>query len=161
MKKLLLTLLGALCIAPAFAATSPYTLTWTRPTTYVDGSALPASAITGFRTQCTLTPTGGTATPCTFTPTGYAGSVLTGTGTLTYPPQGGRACFAIVVDVGSLSSDPSEIGPNSCLTLAPIRPSPPGPVTVTITVAVNIDVNGIPLARSMVGPVSLTEIEPR
>lgn len=61
MRKLLLLL----AVTPAIAF-SQANLSFTPPTTYTNGAAMPASAITGYDVQCSAwTPTGGTRGACT------------------------------------------------------------------------------------------------
>lgn len=160
MKKLFFALLGALMIAPAFSATAPLSFAWDRPTTYVDGSTLPAASITGYQMVCEVTNPAGAPISCDLSVSALTGSSVTATGTLTYPATGATACFRLRTQTASAISDPSPLGPNSCVTFAPVKPSPPGNVTVTITVALNIDVNGATLA-SNVETYRLTEIAPR
>jgi hypothetical protein len=137
--KICALILGALSFAGvALAATGPAVLTWTRPTTYTDGSPMPASDITAYGVQCTLTPTGGTAAPCVLSSATLAGNVITGSLTVTYPAQGARACFRLVTRVGTRESDPSN---ESCKDFAPLTPSPPTNVTITISVSLSITVN--------------------
>ncbi len=127
----------ALAVLPAFApaATGIATISFTRPTTYSDGSALPASAITGYAVDCQFTPTGGAAAPCTLTGSPFAGSVQSGNVTITYPPVGGSACFSLRTLVGSLSSVASAA---SCKTFDAVTPSPPTNVVVTVSLSLNL-----------------------
>jgi hypothetical protein len=137
MKRLLLIAALALCALPTFAATAPTAITFTRPTTYVDGSALPASAITSYTIACEFTAPGATnATPCTLSTTTIPGQSTTGTLTLTYPGTGGQACFTLRTNVGSVQSNSSS--PAACKTLDAIAPSPPTNVTVTVSVALQL-----------------------
>jgi len=140
MKRFLYAALAALFVGPALAATGTATITWTRPTTYTDGSVLAASAISGNAIDCVFTPTGGVATSCGSTPATVAGgNTATGTVTLTYPVQGGRACFRVRALVGSVSSDPSAERPEACKDFEALKPNAPSNVTVTITVSVVVN----------------------
>lgn len=124
--------------ASVFAATGPAAVTWTRPTTYVDGTALAPGEIIGNRIVCVFTPTGATASvPCVFTPTSVAGNAVTGNFTVTYPAQGGRACFQVVVQTQGADADPSTVTDASCKTFPALKPSPATGVTVTVTVTIN------------------------
>lgn len=127
----------AVCLAaslPALAATADVSMSWERPTAYEDGSPLPASSISGYSVLCGFTSTGASSpAPCTFTPTSIAGNALTGSVTLTYPPEGGDACFRLVTRVGALESVPSEA---SCVHFEPLRPGSPSNFKVTITVRI-------------------------
>ena len=141
----------------AYAATGSKTITFTRPTTYTDGSPLAASAITGYRVECEFTPTGGTMSQCATTPANLAGGTSTsGSVTFTYPPEGGTVCFRLRTLVGSLVADASN---QACSPLEALRPNPPTNVTVTVTVSLRVDVNGTPTLALAAGPVTV-EPEP-
>lgn len=120
----------------AGAATGTASLTFTRPTTYIDGSALPVTDITSYQAECTFTPTGGTAVACVMTGGTLPGSAQSGVITLTYPAKGGQACFVLKTFVGPTSSAGTQ--PPACKTFAPIPPSDPTNLTVTITLVMNI-----------------------
>lgn len=126
-------LLLVLVCGVAFGATA--NLSYTRPTQYTDGTALPAGDIASYNVRCaSFTPTGGTtpgACPA-ITPTSLPGSATGGTITLTIPAAGGRACFQVqTVVVSGAMSDWSAEG---CKVFAPAVPNPPSNVTVTATV---------------------------
>lgn len=133
MKRLLL-IFAAFFTLPVLAATGSTVITWTAPTSYTDNSPLPASAITAYVIDCTLTPTGGVAAPCVFTPASFLGSAVTGTVSVTYPAQGGRACFSLRTSVSGTLSAASNV---TCKDFAALTPNPPTNVTITISVTVN------------------------
>lgn len=150
MKRLLSSIALSIISAIACAATGTAALSFIRPTTYVDGSALAASAITGYAVDCTFTPTGGTATACASSPATLPGTAQSGNITLTYPAIGGQACFVLRTLVGTNSSAGSS--PPACKALAPIAPSDPSNLTVTITVALTIS-SATPITVAMTPPV--------
>lgn len=122
--------IAALCFAGiAYGAAS--TVTWTKPATYTDGSALAASDITGNKIGCLFTPTGGIATACILSASTASGSASTFTANLTYPAVGGVACFTVIATAGGVDSAPSSA---ACKTFAALTPSPPTGVTVTVTI---------------------------
>lgn len=132
-----LLVLAALVSGVASAATGSAAISLTRPTTYVDGSTLPSSAITGYSVGCTFTPTGGTAAACTLSTTTLPGGTSTGgTVSITYPAVGGTACFTLKTMTATNMSDGSQ--PPVCKDLPGVKPSDPSNVTITITVALNI-----------------------
>ena len=138
MKRLLIAILFALTPFVAWSATGNATLSYQRPTTFTDGSALAAAQIASYTVTCTFRQTGQTATtPCTLSSTTIPGGTSSsGSVTLTYPAAGGEACFRLATNVnGYPPSDPSG---ESCKTFAAIQPSPPTGVTVTVIVAVTI-----------------------
>jgi hypothetical protein len=149
MKKLLAILLGALTVSPVFALTHPVPMTWTRPTTYVDGQTLPAADILSYSILCTFTPNGGTGAPCSMTPGFFSGSATTGSVIVTYPNVGGQACFRLTTRTAGSESDPSN---EACAVLPALKPNPPGNLTITITANLTIDVNGAPQLALSVGP---------
>lgn len=120
----------------AQAASGSGVISWTRPTTYVDGSTMPASAITGYRVVCSITPTGASApTACTTSPATLNGGTNTsGTVTVTYPAIGARVCFRLVTLAGETESDPSG---EACRDLAPVKPGAPTGVTVTVSISIS------------------------
>lgn len=126
--------------AAAHAAGGTAQLTTTLPTTYVDGSALASSAITGSDIDCQFTPTGSsTATACASSPTSVTGAAATASVSITYPAAtGGKACFRMRTKTASAVSDWSALGANSCKDLPALAPSAPGAVTVTITLSLNL-----------------------
>lgn len=130
----IVALLFLLAAVSSFAGTGTAAFAWTRPTTYTDGSALPASAISRYDVLCTFTPTGGTASACTLNPSTFAGTASSGSLALTYPATGGRACFRLTVSTATGVSDPSN---EACVDFAAAKPSAPANLTVTITIAVN------------------------
>lgn len=132
-----LLILVSLVTGVASAATGSTALNYTRPTTYVDGSTLPSSAITGYTVGCTFTPTGGTATACTLNTTTLPGGTSTsGSVTITYPAAGGTACFTLRTNTATATSPGSQ--PAACKDLPALAPSDPTNLTVTITLAINI-----------------------
>lgn len=134
MKRLLFLAAVALTATSALAATGNAVVSWVPPTTYTDGSPLAPAAITGNAIDCIFTPTGGIAASCGSTPAQVAGNgTATGTVTLTYPPQGGRACFRVRVLVGAVSADPSN---EACKDFVALKPSPASNVVVTVTVSI-------------------------
>lgn len=147
MKRSLFFFLACLFAAPSFAAVGSLRISFDRPTTYVDGSPLPVSAITGYGIQCVFTPTGGTAAPCSISPAVLPGSVVTGTTALTYPASGGRACVRLVTRTAVTEAVPSN---EACADFAALAPSPATGVTVTITIGVTV--NGVAIT-----PVILAE----
>ena len=155
MKKLLAALavsVLAFVVSRADAATGTVNLSWTNPTTYVDGTPLPAAAIAETQAYCDFTPTGSTnATPCaSAAPAAFAGSVSSGVQTFTYPPQGGKACWYVRTRVGVAVSDPAS--PVACKDFAPIKPNAPSNVTVTVTLTLNMQSDS-PISVAMSAPV--------
>jgi hypothetical protein len=134
----------------ANAATANVTINYVRANTYVDGTPLPASSITGHAVDCSFTPTGGTAALCALTGSPFPGSVQSGTVVVTYPPVGGQACFALKTLVGSNSSNGSQ--PPVCVALPAIKPGDPTNVTVTITLAINLQ-SDTPIRVAVAEPV--------
>jgi hypothetical protein len=118
----------------ATAATGTAAGTWTRPTTYVDGTPLPASAITGYVLGCRFTPTGGTAAPCsTFTPATFPASATSGSVTVSnLPPTGGNLCLTLNTQTATATSDN---GVEQCKPVPAVAPNAPGNFTITVTVA--------------------------
>lgn len=145
----LIGLLAFACIDKASAATGPSTVSWTPPTTYTDGSVLPAAALSGNKIGCLFTPTGGTAAPCTLSANTAAGSASSFTANLTYPAVGGTACFTVIATAGGVDSAPSNA---TCKTLAALVPNPPTNVTVTVTLTLNLT-SASPISVAMAPPV--------
>lgn len=146
-----LCLLLAVLPSLVLAATGTSALSYTRPTTRVDGSTLAASEITGYAVDCTFTPTGGTATACTLSTTTLPGGTsASGSVTITYPAVGGVACFKLRTLTGSLSSPGSQ--PAACKDLPAVAPSDPTNLTVTITVALNVS-SDTPIRVAVAEPV--------
>lgn len=133
MKRMLFLLFVA---GPAIAA-SQATLSFTPPTQYTDGTAMPASAITGYDVQCSgWTPTGGARVACTqFAAVVLAGNATGGVLTGSIPGTGGTACFQVRTKTALADSAwPNE----KCKTFAPLIPNPPGNVTVAVVVGMNM-----------------------
>jgi len=130
----LVAALFLLVVPTAHAATGASTVSWVRPVTYTDGSALAASELTGYDVQCTFRPTGGSTAACAgLSPATLAGGLTTAQVTITYPGNtGGRVCFRLVAKTATASSDPSN---EACKDLPALKPSPPTDVVVTITVS--------------------------
>lgn len=124
-------LVGLLLSVSAIAATG--TLSFTRPTTYADGSALPASAIASYTVSCSYTPTGGSAAACVgLTPATLPGSAIGGALTFTVTTNG-QACFTLqTVDTGGRTSVPSNA---ACKAIILPNPGPPTDVTVAFTIS--------------------------
>lgn len=140
MKNLAAFLLGlglALLVGPVVAATG--NLSYTRPTAYTDGTALPAGDIASYNVRCaSFTPTGSTtpqACPA-ITPTSLPGTATGGTVTLTIPAAGGSACFQLRTVVASGAT--SDWSNTACKTFAPATPNPPGNVTVAVVIGINM-----------------------
>lgn len=147
-----------LCVAGiANASTGNAALTAAAPTTYVDNTPLPASAIVGYNIDCQFTPAGSsTATACTMSPTSVIGSTMAASVTLTYPAAtGGKACFRTAAKTAVAVSDLSPLGANSCKDLPAVGPSAPGAVTVTITLALNLT-SDTPITVALAGPPVVT-----
>lgn len=148
-------LLAALLLIPslALAATSPQTGTWTAPTTYVDGSALASSDITGHDIDCQFTPTGGVAAACNFAPTSTTGSGTSFAVTVTYPSNtAGKACFRVRTKTASAVSAYGPLIAGSCRDLPALTPSAPGAVTITVTIALSLTSDS-PITVAMAEPV--------
>lgn len=142
--------IAAFCvIGVAKAATNSPAVTWLKPTTYTDGSALPAASITGYKLGCLFTPTAGTAVPCTLSSSTAAGSAQTFTATLTYPAIGGSACFTVIATAGGVDSAPSAA---ACKTFDALVPNPPSNVTVTVSLTLNLSSQS-PITVAMGTPV--------
>ncbi len=111
---------------PAHAATG--TVTYTAPTTRVDGTPLAASEITGFEFQCGA----GTTTGVVCAPVTVAGTARTAAMTIALPAAGGTACVEGRTLTAALMSAWSV---PSCKVY-----SPPGvPGTVTLAVVIGMD----------------------
>jgi hypothetical protein len=142
MKRYLLTLAAILIFSfvwgAATAATGAAAGTWTRPTTYVDTTPLPASAITGYVLTCRFTPTGGAAAPCSsFTPSTFPPGALSGDITVSnLPPTGGNLCLTLNTQTAAATSDN---GVEQCKPVPAVRPNAPGAFTITVTVAINLE----------------------
>jgi hypothetical protein len=121
----------ALFALPAYAA-APLNVSWTNPTTYSDGSALAASAITKTRVEYGANTASGTG--CTFgaklgevSTTGSATSIATPS-----QPVGSYAVRAYTTASGaeSVASSPA------CGVVPQAPPNSPAGVTVTVTITV-------------------------
>lgn len=94
------------------------TISWTLPTTYTDGSALAASAITGFEVDCYDSTT---ATDCAYpaygnkTAAGAVTSMLYDVGTV--PAAGLKLCWRVRTLVAAPNT-PSDYTPSVCKTWA-------------------------------------------
>lgn len=122
------------------------TISYTRPTSRVDGSPLLASEIASYSLACTYTPTGGVAAPCaSLLPTSFGGASLGGAVTFTVSADG-RACFVLrTVDTGGRQSDPSA---QACKDVVVAIPNPPGNVVVAFNVTIggqSVGVDPVPL----------------
>ncbi len=132
-----LFILAVLAMVPLALRAETGTLSFTVPTQYTNGQAMPASAITGYDVQCSKwTPTGGAAGACSQFPAivlaaAATGGVITGT----VPATGGAACFQIRTKTASAVSAWSL---ESCKTFAPLVPNPPGNVTVAVVFGINM-----------------------
>lgn len=136
MKRLLLLASLALLTTAALAATGSSLITFTRPSTWSDGSPLAATDITGYQVDCTFTPTGGAATACA-TANLPGGSVSSGTVTITYPVAGGVACFRLKTLTALVPGDGFSTS-QACRTFARVTPNNPTDLTVTVTVTVTV-----------------------
>ncbi len=128
----------ALAVLPTmlFAGSGSATVSYTRATTYTDGSALASTDIVGHTVACAFTPVGGTAAPCTNLTGAQVGNVASANVTLDVPATGGVACFTVATRTAAATSAPSAVTAASCKTFAALVPSPPTNVTVTVTVTV-------------------------
>jgi len=126
--RLMAMLVGVLLSALASAAT----LTYTAPTTYTDGSPLPASAITGYEFRCGA----GTTAGITCTPLTLPGTATGGTMIITGPASGFTACIEgrtlVAAGPGPYSS------PLYCKAFAAVPPSPPGNVVIAVVIGINV-----------------------
>jgi hypothetical protein len=129
--------LAALAFAgTANAATATAVISYTPPTQYSDGAALPPAEIIGYAIECLFWPnpiTSGAGTACQPSPPQLPGGTAT-TGTITFPyaPQGGRVCFRIAAAV-AWGTGPWNATP-ACKTLASVLPGAPGNVVITVTI---------------------------
>lgn len=126
---LLLALLG---LANFVNVANAATLTFTPPTSYTDGSPLPASAITGYEFRCGA----GTSAGVTCTPLTLPGTATGGTIAITGPASGFTACVEgatrVAAGLGPYSS------PLACKTFAPVPPNPPGNIVVAVVIGINV-----------------------
>lgn len=128
----------ALLSLPATVNADTGTISYTPPTAYTNGTALPASQISGFDAQCiSFTPTGGTSGTCSFTPASVAGTATSITITVNVPSSGGSACFQVRAKTtnGQVSSWADG---DKCKVFTPLVPNPPGNVTVAVVVTINV-----------------------
>jgi hypothetical protein len=132
-RSLLAIISAALLLAlPLVAGAETATLSFTRPTTYTDGSPLPAAAITGYEFRCGAGTSAGVTCP-TLT---LGGTATGGSMTLTGPASGFTACFEgrtlVAAGPGPYSAPPV------CRSFPPLQPSPPGAITVAVVIGVNV-----------------------
>lgn len=130
MRRVLAMLGGLLLSVSAIAATA--NLSFSRPTTYTDGSALAAADITGYEFRCGA----GTSAGVVCTNLTLPGSALGGAMTVTGPSSGFTACIEgrtlVAGGPGPYSSPPA------CKTFPALVPSPPGNVTVAVVIGINM-----------------------
>lgn len=130
MRRVLAMLGGLLLSVSAIAATA--NLSFSRPTTYTDGSALAAADITGYEFRCGA----GTSAGVVCTNLSLPGSALSGAMTVTGPSSGFTACIEgrtlVAGGPGPYSSPPA------CKTFPALVPSPPGNVTVAVVIGINM-----------------------
>ena len=121
MKKIVALLLNLLVAPAAFAASA--TISFVPPTTYTNGSPLPAASITGYDLRCTgFTPTGGTAGACDAPPLSIPGTAKGGEMIVAVPVEGGEACFTATTKTALSDSAPSV---PSCKVFPSIPPAAP------------------------------------
>lgn len=120
----------------ARAGTGTAVISFTRPTAYTDGTALPLSDLAQYDIQCTFKDKGATAAvPCIAQSVPFfSGNATGGSVSFTMGSAGGDACFAVrsVTIAGGVSPWTAPV----CRTFAAATPSWPGNVTVTIAVSV-------------------------
>ena len=122
-------LVGILFCSAAWADTA--SITFTPPTTYVDGSGLPASAITGYEFRCGV----GTTVGVVCTPLSLPGTATGGVMVVTGPSSGFTACpegRTLTAGAASVYSVPV------CKTFPALVPNPPGNVTVAVVIGLNM-----------------------
>lgn len=128
MRRVLAMLGGLLLSVSAMAAT----LSYTPPTTYTDGSPLPAADILGYEFRCGA----GTSAGVSCTPLTLPGTATGGTMVITGPAAGFTACVEgatrVAAGLGPYSSPPA------CKTFAAIPPNPPGNVTIAVVIGINM-----------------------
>lgn len=138
---MVLTLLAALYVGVAHAATGTSQTTWTNPSQYTDGTTMAPADITGYKFICTFTPTGASSgVPCSnLAPAQIStGAQTAATTSFTYPATGGTACYQVVVSTATNEADPSAITAQSCKVFAALKPKPVTGVTITVTISVNL-----------------------
>lgn len=134
MRPMIALLLGFLLSTTSLAETGA--LSFTRPTSYVDGTALPPASITGYEAKCTsFAPSGGVSGPCTYTPLIIPGTALNGVMTLTIPVVGGSACFTLETLTAVARSAPTN---SVCKVFSAVPPNPPTNVTVAVVIGINV-----------------------
>jgi hypothetical protein len=137
---LLIGLLGFFVAPLAHAATVSVAVSYSRPTTYENGSALPPGAIASYGIGCTFTPVNGSAAPCASMSTGiFAGTATSGSFSFVAPDVGGRLCVQLVTRTAAgIEGSPSALTSNSCkdVVVPPQIPNAPGSVTIVVTVTV-------------------------
>lgn len=138
-------LFGLLALAgfarPAAAQTGPVTgtivLKWVNPTSYTDGSALPASELTGNRVAW------GTCAGTVFNKEGEHKLGVTTTDTITGLTAGGNYCamvFASAKKAGSTAAVESDPSATITVSIPPpvvITPKPGSPTSVTVTCTID------------------------
>lgn len=125
-----------LCMSSATCIAAGASLTFTAPTTYADGSPLPASDIAQYDIDCGFKAKGGTSyTPCVALSPALLGATATGGAlTFTIPGVGGDACFKLrTVTIGGGVSPWTDA---KCKTFPGLTPNAPGNLTVTVTAGV-------------------------
>lgn len=121
------------------------TLSYTAPTTYTDGSPLPASAITGYEFRCGA----GTTAGVVCTPLSLPGTATGGTMAITGPGTGFTACVEGATRVATVAGQSYPVPPWSgpglgaysapvCKTFPPLQPNPPGNVTIAVVIGINM-----------------------
>lgn len=134
MRRILAALL-LFVVAPAALAQQVASISYTLPTTYTNGAALPATAIAGFDAQCSgFTPTNGTAGACAIAGASVTGAVTSIVLAGTIPPSGGSACFQ--VRTRATNGEFSTWTAPKCKAFAAVPPGEPGNVTVAVVISV-------------------------
>jgi hypothetical protein len=138
MKKFITSVIAFLLPVISLAATG--SLTFTAPTTRVDGSTLSPTQIAGYEITCSAwTPAGGVRAACPagmVSPTALSANATSGSLTFNVPASGGRACLTLVtIDSAGVRSAPSSEG---CKTFAAVAPNPPTNVTVAVVIGINM-----------------------
>lgn len=119
---------------PAFAATGQ--ITYARPTSYDNGTPLPASAITGYEFRCRS----GTTAGVSCSPLSLPGDATSGTMTITVPATGGTACVEGRAAAGAGNWSVWSTGPDatSCKIFPAFVPNPPGNITIAVVIGVAV-----------------------
>lgn len=132
---LLVLAIGAFAPLPAHAQDA--TLTYTPPTTYVDGRPLPTTEIAGYDARCSsFTPTGGTSGTCPIASGSVTGNVLTIKLSGTLPVSGGNACFQVRARSTKVA-DPSDWTSAVCKAFPGVPPGTPNNVTIAVVIGVD------------------------